>query len=548
MAGTPQGNSRSRIIAAAGLLSLALIIAFVVAASGSGSGGGSARAGSSRVLESVLQDDQYLLARSPSTVSRTLDTLRSLGVDRVRVTARWFDLAPANFSGTKPGGFQPANPASYSPAVWVPFDQLVTLAHARGIGVDLDVTAPGPLWAMQTGAPDPKASTHWFPSPAEFGAFVTAVGRRYSGSYVPPGSGRSPLPRVSFWTIWNEPNQPGWLLPQWRTRGGSPQAVSPSAYRALLDAAWSALGAAGHSPRADTILGGELAPEGTEAHRTKSAIPPMSFLRDLYCVDGAYHPLRGASAATAGCPSGASFVAAHPALFKATGFAHHPYSFFLPPTTQISDQNFVPLANLNRLENGLDAIFSSYGVDRRLPLYLTEYGYETNPPNPYRGVTLQVQAQYLDQAQYLAWRDPRVRAMTQFLLYDSAPDVRYRRGSVRYWSTFQTGLLFIDGRRKPSYDPYRLPIYLPAEVARRGSPFTVWGMLRAAPNNTRQQAQVQWRTAGGQYRTLQTVSTNDPSGVLTAQLSVPGTGLLRIAWRSPGGAVFYSREATVRVQ
>ena len=549
MADTPQSGSRSRLLAAGGLLLLALVIAAVVAASGGSSGGG-ASPGSSRLLESELQDDQYLLARNPSTVGHTLDVLRSLGVDRVRVTVRWFDLAPENFSRSVPSGFRATDPAAYPTGVWAPFDQLVTQARARGIGVNFNVSAPGPLWAMAPGAPDLKAATHWYPSPSDFGAFVEAVGKRYSGTYVPPGSGGTPLPRVSFWTIWNEPNQPGWLLPQWRAVSGSQRAVSPSNYRTLVDAAWNALGSTGHSTRTDTVLFGDLAPEGTELQRTQSAIPPIVFLRDLYCVGADYHPLSGGAATALGCPGGggSSFVSAHPALFKATGFAHHPYSFFLPPTTPIRDQNFVPLANLSRLEHSLDSIFSSYGVGRRLPLYLTEYGYETNPPNPYRGVSLSVQAQYLDQAQYLAWSDPRVRAMTQFLLYDSAPDLRYPRGSVRYWSTFQTGLLFIDGTKKPSFSAYRLPIFLPDQVAQRNSSLPVWGMLRAAPNRTRQQAQIQWRAPGGGYRTLATVSTSDPSGAITAHVSVPASGLLRIAWTSPGGQVFYSREAPVRVQ
>ncbi len=68
-----------------------------------------------------------------------------------------------------------------------------------------------------------------------------------------------------------------------------------------------------------------------------------------------------------------------PALFQATGFAHHPYSFFLPPSATMSDPNFAPLSDLGRLEQALDAIFSTYGASRQLPLYLTEYGYETNP-------------------------------------------------------------------------------------------------------------------------------------------------------------------------
>ena len=61
-------------------------------------------------------------------------------------------------------------------------------------------------------------------------------------------------------------------------------------------------------------------------------------------------------------------MAAHPGLFQASGFAHHPYSFFLAPDKQIGDPNFVPLADLSRLEHGLDRIFTTYGVRRQLPI------------------------------------------------------------------------------------------------------------------------------------------------------------------------------------
>ena len=91
------------------------------------------------------------------------------------------------------------------------------------------------------------------------------------------------------------------------------------------------------------------------------------------------------------------------------------------------------------------------------------------------------QAAYLNQAQYLAWQDPRVGSLAQFLLVDSGPDRSYPRGSPGYWSTFQTGLAYHDGVHKPSFDAYRLPIFVPVPVVRPGTKTLVWGMLRAAP-------------------------------------------------------------------
>jgi hypothetical protein len=400
---------------------------------------------------------------------------------------------------------------------------------------------------MAQPGPAGRLATHFGPSAVEFGQFAAAIGRRYSGSYVPAGASRA-LPRVAYWSLWNEPNQPGWLAPQWRTVDGMRAMNSPRLYRAYLDAAFGALKASGHEPSSDTILIGELAPEGKESTGDEDPIAPLSFLRSLYCVDASDQPLQGTAASALDCPATPdrrSFVAAHPALFTATGFAHHPYSFFLPPTASMSDPNFAPLSDLSRLEGTLDAIFTIYGIRRQLPIYLTEYGYETNPPNPYRGVSLRTQSLYLNEAQYLAWADPRVRALSQFLLYDSPPDRRFPPGSPGYWSTFQTGLVFTDGVHKPSFNSYRLPIVVPQPVFAPGTPVFVWGMLRLAPNGTTQHARLEWRPPHGAYRLVSALTTVDRSGFVFARPRLPGTGAVRIAWTSPSGTVFHSRAVGV---
>ena len=504
----------------------------------------------------MFQDDDHLVYASTATVTRTLDTLKSLGVDQIRATMKWDAIAPDPLSRTRPAGFKPIYPADYSPAAWAPYDRLVELARARGISVNFNITAPGPLWANARGAPSTRYADHWYVSSTEFGEFVQAVGTRYSGHYKPPMSATA-LPRVSFWSIWNEPNQPGWLSPQWRPSKHGPVMEAPVLYRAYANAAFRALGATGHRPSIDTILIGELAPEGCVPGvacvypRTDWPIPPLPFLRALYCLGPAYRPLTGNSAAALHCPSSGnarSFVASNPALFHATGFAHHPYSFFLAPNASLPNKQFAPLSDLGRLERTLNAIFAAYHVARRLPLYLTEYGYETKP-NPIRGLAPQVQALYLNEAQYLAWRDPRVATLAQFLLYDSPPDPRYPPSDTfGYWDTFQTGLLYADGRPKPSFYAYRLPIFLPDPVLKPGSPTLVWGLLRMAPRNSSQRAQIQWRSGTGAsaYRTLQTVSTHGEAVV--TRVNVPGPGLVRIQWRSPSGQTEYSRAATVKAR
>lgn len=540
----PRASTTAQI-AVAGLIVVAALMAVVVA---------SGRSGPVPVrpyLASMLQDDDHLLYASDAVVRHSLNEVRALGVNQIRATILWKALAPDAGSPVAPRGFRAADPAAYPAASWAPYDRLVEQAGARGIAVDFDVTAPGPLWAMSPGAPADKYRDHWAPSAQQFGAFVTALGTRYSGRYRPPGATR-PLPRVSFWSVWNEPNQQGWLTPQYKTMGGQPVMESAALYRAYADAAFAALGQTGHHPGMDTILVGELAPEGSAqpTYDYRAAIPPLPFLRGVYCVDSSYRPLAGTQASNLGCPAAggpARFVAGHPALFEASGFAHHPYSFFLAPSTSIADPRFAPLANLGRLESALDAIFSTYGVSRELPLYLTEYGYETYPPNPWRGVSLRLQSLYLNEAQYMAWRDPRVRTMSQFLLFDSPPDTTAPPGSQQYWSTFQTGLRFASGQAKPSLYSYRLPLFAPNPVLGPTGSVLVWGMLRPARPGTRQRAEIQWRTQAGRvYRTLARVLTDNPDHAFAMSVQPPGPGVLRVAWASPTGKVLYSRGVGVR--
>jgi hypothetical protein len=509
---------------------------------------GPAAAEASQTQVSIFQDDSYLIYRSTRTVDRTLGVLRALGVERVRLNVKWSYLAPRANSRRKPRGFDATNPAAYPLGVFGPYDRLVARAQRHGMSVEFNVTAPGPLWAMRRGAPDAKSGDHWYPDPREFGRFVAALGARYSGRFLAP---TGVVPRVADWSIWNEPNQPGWLAPQWRKVKGRQVLNSPRLYRKYVDAAAAALYGTGHAAATDTILIGELAPEGYENPGALIATTPMPFLRALYCLDGGYRPLRGNAAKAMDCPTNGTakaFVAANPLLFYATGFAHHPYYFFRPPAYSAPDPNFVPLANLGRLQSGLDRAFRAYGLRRSIPIYLTEYGYKTNPPNPYVAFTPAQQAEFLNQADYMAWRNPRVRSVAQFLLYDSRPNSRYKPSDFRYWSTFQTGLLFANGKPKPGYVAYRTPIWIPSPHVRRHGTMFVWGQLRPAPHDVSQVAQIQWRGARGGYKTIATVKVaTGGEGYLTTIVRPPGTGTVRIAWTSARGAHFVSRAVTVRV-
>ena len=118
------------------------------------------------------------------------------------------------------------------------------------MGVNLNVTAPAPIWATGNAPGRPDIDATYDPSAAEFGAFVRAAAQRYPG--------------VHYWSIWNEPNQAGVAdaAVAARSRATRPRWVptAPRSTARLVDAAWTALQETGHG--SDTILVGETAPKG----------------------------------------------------------------------------------------------------------------------------------------------------------------------------------------------------------------------------------------------------------------------------------------------
>jgi hypothetical protein len=514
--------------------------------------------------ESSFQDDNSLIFNTTKGTAHALDQLAALGVDRVRVSVFWATVAPAADSRQRPA-FDAKDPGAYPPGSWNRYDQLVRLATARGIAVNFDITSPAPLWATGADTPRTDIAPTYKPDPAEFASFVQAVGTRYSGSYrapavaasraagvprqapplcvllgncppvgTPPGpTSGDPLPRVSYFSIWNEPNQPGWLTPQWAPgpTGGLVE-TAPRLYRGLVDAAFNALQASGHG--SDTILVGETAPKGLNQRGTTRAIKALRFVRALYCVDARLRPLLGTSAEARGCPAqgdAKAFAAAHPGLFAATGYAHHPYELTFAPDKRPKDRDYVTIANLSSLTSTLRTIFTRAGHRAAPPLYLTEFGYNTNPPNR-AGVTWAQQAAYLNQAEYLARRNPAVRTLTQFLLVDDAQRPG-SDGTLATSATFQTGLKTVKGTPKPSYAAYGLPLWVPETVIRRGRKLHVWGLVRPARRLGHKPLRVAVQLlTGGKPRTLATVTTS-ADGILDVRLALHGAGDLRLAWKDP---------------
>jgi hypothetical protein len=497
----------------------------------------------------VLQDDLAL----QSNPAATLQEMRHLGVEMVRVYVRWSAFTPSPNSHRRPN-FNAYDPGAYPAAKWAWLDAVVRGAAVRGIKVMLVPTGFAPLWAQgaNPGRSGGKYDSDfaWEPAAGQFGAFVHAVGQRYGGSYKPRGQ-TTPLPRVSTWELYNEPNFGEDLAPQ--AIDGSSVIYSARMYRQLADAAWSSLSATGHSR--DTILIGSLAAAGAQAKPgrhdpqglpgTYGETKPLVFIRELYCLNSNYQRYLGGAAAVRGCPTTNAayrrFKAQNPVLFRASGFSDHPYvlSKGLPPTEGDSkDPSYAEFNQLPKFAATLDRVQRVYGSGKRFPIWNTEYGYTTCPPNCHHGdVSPTTAATYINWAEYLSWRNPRIASTMQYLLYDPSPTV----GTPEYGG-FASGLYFFPtihgGAAKATYYAYRMPLFLPSARARRGRPVQVWGDVRPAPfavadGDGAQYAQIQFARRGGAWKTEKTVRITDPHGYFDTWVAFPSSGSVRVVWNYP---------------
>jgi hypothetical protein len=269
----------------------------------------------------------------------------------------------------------------------------------------------------------------------------------------------------------------------------------------------------------------------------------MRFLRALYCVDASLHPLTGAAAVADGCPaSSADFASQNPALFRASGFAVHPYAQgALAPDVVLSAAgdpgapDYLYLATISRLEHFLDTVTREYGVSNFFPIYPTEYGYETKPPFQ-GGAPVAVTPAYENWAEYLTWRNPRLRSWDHYLLVD--PPLP---------SHFDTGLRFGDGTPKPTLAAFRMPIYLPV-TDQPGGGLEVWGCARPVNYAPRpQHVDIQLQASGqGDFSTVRSVPLG-PSCYFDVRVHFRRGGNVRLAWSYPHGPTIYSRLVAITV-
>jgi hypothetical protein len=465
-----------------------------------------------RTQESFFQDDRLLANYDFGEQTRALDTLRLLGVDTIHTVVNWRRFAPSPNRRTKPAGFDATSSASYGATKWDIYDSLVRGAQARGISVLMSPAGPIPNWASRCRK---NVNFACKPDPKLYGEFVKALARRYSGTWVDEDQEQTALPRVGRWSVWNEPNLGAWLYPQGKRVRGRNVYIGAAYYRRLAYSARAALDATGH--RGDQFLLGETAPIGGGSTRT----PPAEFLRQLFCLSDKGKRLRGREAKQQGCT--------HAKRLRASGISHHPYARGAGvPTSRRQRPGSITIGTIGRLLPIIRAARHSRVAPRRLPVYITEFGVTTKPPDRKFGVALNRQAQYLNLVDYLAFQRPWIKSVSQFQLADDT--------GLADRGTFQTGLMFGSGAAKPSLAAYRIPIF----VVRKRRRVTVFGQIRPVRVGTpRARIQIQNRRPGHGWATVTSRRTNRRGYVLVGLKARKGSW--RIRWVEPDGTVSYSR-------
>src|SRR5439155_25989218 len=274
----------------------------------------------------------------------------------------------------------------------------------------------------------------WAPGGAQdFHDFAVAAATRYRW--------------VRDWLIWNEPNQQRWLRP-----------TTPQVYvERLLNPGYDAIPSV--LPHAQ-VGGGVTAPRGGPG-----GVAPVDWIVAMG-KDGA----------------------------KLDAYAHHPYPSSpaeTPFTGGCDHCRTITMATLPRL---LALVASTFGSTKRI--WLTEYGYQTRPPDPF-GVSPELQARYIGEGALRAYEAPRVDMLIQYL-YRDEPDL----------ARFQSGLFWLSGKAKPALQAFELPL---AEVDRKGAATTVWGQLRLGAGAQRYRLEEQ--PAEGDWHIVGAAATTNPHGL-----------------------------------
>ena len=337
--------------------------------------------------------------------NRSFPLLRQLRAQVIRADMYWG--GPLGVARRRPQA--PADPDD--PAYnWTVYDRAVRAAAQNRIRVVFSIVGT-PRWA--NGGRPPNRAPRRF---SDLRNFAYAAARRYSGSFIPADADEDaePLPAVRSWLAWNEPNVPVFLFPQWRRVGRRYRIQSAIDYAKICNAIWTGIHRT--ALRGERVACGVTSPRGNNAPTSsRPSVSPLAFLRAM--------------------------KRAGARRFEA--YAHHPYygSPRETPSSRPRGRTSITLGNINVLVREVTRL---YGAKR---IWITEYGYQTRPPDRLFGVSFANQARYLRQAFTIARRHPRIDMMIWFLLRDERR-VRGRDG-------WQSGVLTVADRRKPSFRAFQ---------------------------------------------------------------------------------------------
>ena len=437
----------------------------------------------------AARGDQQVLFQAPRELrsadaaqrAQTLGEIQDLGVRWLRVVLYWQEVAPRPDTPALPR-FDERDPDAYD---WTRYERVIREADARGMRILLTISGPVPRWATRY-----KDDHVTRPSATRYGRFTEAVARRFGDV-------------VDAFSIWNEPNHPDFLRPQWTRRDGRRDATSARLYRQLFrkGAAGLQRGGAGSTP----VLFGETAPRGT-GH----VVHPITFLRRAMCLNARWHRRE----------------ACH--RLSADGYAHHPYTtrrgpYFVPP-----NRNDVTIGVLGRLNRALARAGRAGAVRKGLPIWLTEFGIQSVPDRIW-GVSETAQAEYRAISERIAFRNPRVAFFSQYLMRDDLPVAGAASASQRFGG-FESGLRHSSGDAKRSYEAFRLPL-----VAVRGRHrTTLWGLVRPAAGSTK--VSIDFRTAGSSHWHFLKSDRTSARGAWTTTTARRSDRRYRVRWTAPDGA------------
>jgi hypothetical protein len=360
-------------------------------------------ASASRFVQVGLFDDAQFNYGDPDKV---YPMLKQLNTQLIRVSLLWG--GPNGVAKRRPVNPMNPNDPAYD---WSVYDRTVVYAQQYGMKVVFSIIGTPP-WANAAAGVNVKPR-----SALDLERFAVAAARRYSGSFA-ARDGRT-LPAVRQWLAWSEPNNPAFLRPQYRNVRGKDVIQSAIDYAQICNAIVK--GIRKTSIGAQKVACGVTGPRGNNnPNSSRPAVSPLPFLRAMKRAGAkgfdayAHHPYYGAPRETPSTPP--------------------------PPGIHGNAPTAITLGNINLL---IREVTRLYGSKR---IWVTEYGYQTNPPDRIFGVSWANQAKYLTQAYGIVRRNPRIDMFLWFLLRDE------RRLVDEGW---QSGLLSASGTRKPAFAAFQ---------------------------------------------------------------------------------------------